>query len=102
MTAKKKARPRLNTAHKGRRAEHKSMGMLQAEGYRCIRSAASKGEWDLVAVRAKDIALVQVKVRDWPDLVEMVRLEKFPCPPGTRKLVHRWRDRARVPDVREL
>jgi len=26
----------------------------------------------------------------------------FPVPPHTRTLVHRWRDRQRVPDVRVL
>ncbi len=100
--AKKKARPRLNTARKGSRAEHKSMALLESQGYVCTRAAASKGAWDVIGCRAADVCLCQVKVRDWPDLVEMLRLEEFPCPPGTKKLIHRWRDRAQVPDVREL
>jgi hypothetical protein len=29
-------------------------------------------------------------------------LRMFPCPPNRRKLVHRWRDRARLPHVREV
>jgi hypothetical protein len=30
------------------------------------------------------------------------RLEAFAAPPNTRKLLHRLRDRERLPDVREL
>jgi hypothetical protein len=45
---------------------------------------------------------VQVKSRDWPSLEEMESLRLFPCPANCRKLIHRWRDRERLPDVREL
>jgi hypothetical protein len=45
---------------------------------------------------------VQVKSRDWPGLAEMERLRSFPAPANCRKILHRWRDRQRIPDVREL
>lgn len=45
----------MNTAHKGRRAEYKSIKLLEASGYVCIRAAASKGVFDLVAVKSDDI-----------------------------------------------
>jgi hypothetical protein len=49
-----------------------------------------------------NIVLVQVKTRDWPGSVEMEQLKAFGCPPNCRRLVHRWRDRVRLPDVKEL
>jgi hypothetical protein len=32
----------------------------------------------------------------------METLKEFPAPPNARKLVHRWRDRQRTPDVQQL
>ena len=92
----------MNSKRKGTRNEHRSIRLLQAAGYRCCRSAASLGVWDIVGIASTDCVLVQVKTRDWPGSVEMEQLKLFPCPPNFRKLVHRWRDRQRVPDVKEL
>lgn len=69
-------------------------------GYRTTRAAASLGAWDIIGIGSTDVVLVQVKTRDWPGLVEMEALQSFPCPPQCRKLVHRWRDRQQVPDVK--
>lgn len=92
----------MNAKAKGTRNEHRSRRLLEAAGYRVTRAAASLGEWDLVGVSSTDVVLVQVKTRDWPGTIEMEALRSFPCPPGCRRLVHRWRDRQRTPDVREL
>jgi uncharacterized protein with GYD domain len=78
------------------------MRILEAAGYRCTRSAASLGEWDIVAIGANDVVLVQCKTRDWPGSVEMAVLREFVTPQFVRKLVHRWRDGCSTPDVREL
>lgn len=94
--------PMRNTKKKGTRNEHRSMALLEAAGYRCTRSAASLGEWDIVGIGTKDMVLVQTKTRDWPGSVEMETLRNFPVPPNCRKLVHRWRDRQRLPDVMEM
>jgi Holliday junction resolvase len=87
---------------KGTRNEHRSIRLLEAAGYTCTRAAASLGTWDVVGVGSADIVLVQVKTRDWPGSVEMEAMRRFVAPPNARKLVHRWTDRKRVPDVREL
>jgi hypothetical protein len=42
------------------------------------------------------------KSNAWPGTVEMETLRNFVAPPNCRKLVHRWRHRERLPDVREL
>jgi hypothetical protein len=60
------------------------------------------GAWDIVAIGSQDVILLQVKSRDWPGSAELETLQAFPCPPNCRKLVHRWKDRQRLPDVKEL
>ncbi len=92
----------MNAKAKGTRNEHRSRNILEAAGYRVTRAAGSMGEWDLVAISSADVVLVQVKTRDWPGTAEMETLANFPAPPNARKLVHRWRDRQRAPDVRQL
>lgn len=65
-------------------------------------SAASSGAFDIVGVSSTDVVLCQVKTRDWPGSVEMEVITDFQCPMNCRKLVHRWRPRQRLPDVKEL
>ena len=91
-----------NAKAKGTRNEHRSRRILEAGGYAVCRAAASLGVWDLIGIGSTDVVLCQVKSRDWPGTVEMETLTTFPAPPFCRKLVHRWRDRQRMPDVREL
>lgn len=92
----------MNTKAKGTRNEHRSMALLEAAGYKCCRSAASLGAWDIIGIGATDVVLCQTKSNEWPRAAEMEILENFLVPPNCRKLVHRWRDRQRMPDVREL
>lgn len=91
-----------NTKAKGNRNEHRSIAILEAAGYACCRSAASLGVWDVIGVGSQDIVLCQVKTRDWPGSVEMETLTMFRAPSNARKIVHRWRDRQRLPDVKEI
>lgn len=93
----------MNTAAKGSRNERRSIALLETMGYRCTRAAASLGVWDIIGVSSTDVALVQVKTRDWPGTIEMETLKAFPAPRiCCRKLVHRWRDYQRLPDVKEI
>lgn len=92
----------VNTKAKGSRNERRSRDLLEAAGYRVTRAAASLGAWDLVGIGSTDVVLCQVKTRDWPSAAETETLHLFPVPSNARKLVHRWRDRERLPDVREL
>jgi len=91
-----------NAKRKGTQREHRSISLLEAAGYACMRSAASLGCWDIIGIGSTDIVLCQVKSRDFPGTAEMEVLRDFPAPPNCRKLVHRWRDYQRMPDVREL
>ena len=92
----------MNRMAKGARNEHRSMALLEAAGYTCTRSAASLGAWDIIGIGPTDIVLVQVKTRDWPGTGELETLHLFRCPLNCRKLIHRWRPRKRMPDVREI
>jgi Holliday junction resolvase-like predicted endonuclease len=92
----------VNAKAKGNRNEHRSIALLEAAGYRCTRSAGSLGEWDIIGIGSTDVVLCQVKTRDWPGTAEMEALKLFPAPANCRKLLHRWRDRQRLPDVREI
>lgn len=91
-----------NPKAKGSRNERRSRALFEAAGYRCIKSGGSLGEWDVVAIGPKGVILCQVKSNDWPGTLEMDELRES-CPyPYITRLVHRWRDRQRLPDVREL
>ena len=92
----------MNCKAKGTKNEHRSMAVLEAAGYRCTRSAASLGPWDVVGISSRDVVLCQVKTARWPGGVEMEVLREFIAPSSCRKIVHRWRHRQRLPDVREL
>ena len=78
------------------------MAILESAGYVCTKAGASLGAWDIIGVGSTDFVLLQVKTRDWPGSGEMETLKSFLAPQNARKLVHRWRDRQRLPDVREL
>lgn len=92
----------MNTKAKGTRNEHRSMDILEAAGYLCTRSAASLGAFDLVGIGPTDVVLVQVKSTEWPRAAEMESLRSVPVPANCKKLIHRWRDRQRLPDVKEV
>jgi Holliday junction resolvase len=51
----------VNTAQKGRRAEHEIKRRLEAQGYIVTRAAASKGLFDLVAASSTHVRFIQVK-----------------------------------------
>lgn len=92
----------MNCKRKGTRNERRSIQILEASGYRCTRSSASLGVFDVIAIGSTDVILCQVKTRDWPGSVEMENIKLFPAPSNARKLVHRWRHGASIPDVREV
>ena len=92
----------MNCKRKGSKNEHRSIRLLEAAGYACTRAAASLGAWDIIGIGSTDFVAVQVKTRDWPGAAEMETLKLFPVPPNCRKLVHRYRDGVRLPDVKEL
>jgi Holliday junction resolvase len=92
----------MNKKRKGSRNEHKSKRLLEAAGYYVMRASASLGIFDLIAVSGEAILLVQVKSNRWPPRIEIERLRNCPAPPQCQKIVHRWRDGTRMPDVLQV
>jgi Holliday junction resolvase len=92
----------MNCKAKGARQELRSKAILEAAGYAVTKAGASLGVFDLIGISPTDIVLVQVKSNAWPRKEEMENITLFRCPGNCRKLLHRWRDRKRLPDVREV
>ena len=92
----------MSAKSKGTRREHRSIALLESAGYRCTRAAGSLGPWDIVGIGPTDFVLIQSKSRDWPSAVEMESLRNFPVPSNCKRLIHRWRDYRRLPDVKEI
>lgn len=91
-----------NAKAKGSRNEYRSMRLLELSGYRCTRSSASLGLWDIIGVSNRDVVLCQTKSNRWPLESEMQLLREFKVPPNCRKIIHRWKDRRQLPDIREV
>lgn len=91
-----------NAKAKGSRNELRTMKLLEESGYVCTKAGGSLGAWDLCGIGPVDVVLVQVKSNRWPPKQEMETMRKFVIPPNVRKLVVRWRDYQKLPDVREL
>lgn len=87
---------------KGNRNEHKTIRWLEKKGYRCIRSAASLGPFDIVAFRKKDCLLVQVKTNRTAPPAERRAMAEWDVPRSCYKYIFIWRDYARAPEVREV
>lgn len=83
----------MNTAAKGRRKEWKVREELEGKGFSVTRSAASKGTFDLVAIGAETIILIQSKTNGWPDPAERAKIEAFVCPRNAIKHIWRFDDR---------
>lgn len=92
----------MNSKAKGSRNERKSMAILEAAGYVCMKAGASLGVFDVIGVSATDMIGVQTKSNRWPSALEMEAIREFKAPSNFRKLVHCWRDYKRTPDVREV
>ena len=80
----------MNAKAKGTRCEHKTMEYLNSRGCYCIRSAASKGLWDVIAISPCDVRLIQVKAGRWPGSEEMHRMEQFRTPSNVIKEQYRF------------
>ena len=93
----------MNSSYKkGRRNEYRSMRLLEAVGYLCIRSAGSHSPFDIVGVGRSNIALVQCKTDCGLTPAERETLRGISVPANVTKYVHRWNNPAKLPVVEEL
>jgi hypothetical protein len=89
---------------KGNRLEQKTIANLSAAGYLCIRSAASQGPFDVLALSPLGIRCIQVKSNDWPrpEEREGLRMAALGLPSNARIECWRWNDNAREPIIKRL
>lgn len=92
----------MNCKAKGSRNERKTIRLLEAAGYACMKAGASLGVFDVIGISSADMICVQVKSNRWPSSAEMETIQLFPVPPNCRKLVHRWDDRKSLPHTKEV
>ena len=94
----------MNAKAKGTRLERKTIKLLQSAGYQCIRSAASFGSFDIVAMNHLGFRCIQVKANNWPRPLEREDLQAAAknLPPNAKVECWRWNDHARAPLIRLL
>jgi hypothetical protein len=92
----------MNAKAKGSRNERKTIKLLEAVGYACMKAGASLGVFDVIGISLAEMVCVQVKSNRWPSSAETEAIALFPVPPNCRKLVHVWMDRQSVPKIKEI
>ncbi len=93
----------MNTKAKGTRAEHRTMRILEAAGYVCTRASASLGVFDVIAVGAADVKLIQVKAgTKYLSGVEREQIASVAVPVNVSRECWRFPDRCRAPRIERL
>jgi hypothetical protein len=79
------------------------MAILTAAGYACSRAAASLGIFDVVAIGAADIRLVQVKSGGaYCSSVERELIARFVAPWNCSREIWRFPDRCKEPFIERV
>jgi hypothetical protein len=79
------------------------MRILEAAGYVCTRAGASLGLFDVVAVGAADVRLVQVKAgTKYLSAIEREQITALVVPANVSRECWRFPDRARAPLIERL
>lgn len=90
----------MNTKRKGRYNERKAIKILESAGYYCVRSSASLGLFDIVAIGANGIRLIQVKTNRMASEIEVEAIEKFNgIPQNATKEIWVFKDYQRQPTI---
>jgi Holliday junction resolvase len=89
----------MNRKAKGSRRERQTRDLLREQEYAVMKAGASLGIFDLIGIGKTDFVLAQVKSNRWPESKEMEAIRAFECPANCRKVVYRWRDYVKEPDV---
>ncbi len=94
----------MNAKAKGSRMEYKTIHLLESAGYKCMRSAASLGPFDVIAANRLGIRFIQVKANAWPGPVEREGLKAAAnnLPPNALIECWRWDDYAKNPLIKQI
>ena len=93
----------MNHKAKGSRGEHKAIRLLEALGFVCMRSAASRGPFDMIGISAHEVKLLQIKcgqARCSP--AEREALQLLPVPANCSKEIWTFVDRCREPRIQRV
>jgi hypothetical protein len=108
-TTPEERRRRGRTAKaKGARNELRTARFFEKDGWVFTKSGGSLGIWDLIGLREGpyweiEVLAVQVKTNTWPGPEERKQLAGFlPRVRGLRRVMVRWNNGARTPEVREV
>jgi hypothetical protein len=86
---------------KGTRNEHKAMRILQAAGYHTTRAAGSFGMFDVIAITAQGLRVIQVKTNRDASPLEREGIALFDgLPANATKEVWIFKDYAREPVIK--
>jgi Holliday junction resolvase-like predicted endonuclease len=93
----------VNTAHKGRRAEHRAQKKLEALGYLTMRAAGSKGPIDIIAWAHGTLRFISVKSgTKYVSAIEREALQNLPNAGIGTVEIWRFPDRCREPLIEVL
>ena len=88
---------------KGSRNEHKAMRILEVAGYHVTRAAGSLGMFDVVAINAQGVRLIQVKTKRDASPLEREAIQLFDgLPANATKEIWIFRDYVRAPVVKAI
>lgn len=92
-----------NCKAKGSRNERKARDLLYEWGaHAVVKAGASLGVFDLLAIFPGELVCVQVKSNRWAGSKELAAIKAFPRLSYLRKLVFRYRDGSKEPDIKEI
>ena len=83
---------RINTVAKGARLERKAIEIMRQKGFTCLRSAASKGAFDIVCFDKTKVVFIQVKANNKPGKAEMDRIIAIELPENCEKKIFIFKD----------
>lgn len=85
----------MSNYRRGYVAELRALEELRNDGYVVVRTAGSRGPFDLVALREDSVRLVQIKRTKRKKIappVDLRAFEELPVPPGITKELWIWQD----------
>lgn len=85
---------------RGRRKEQDVKKHLEALGYVCMRSAGSKGAFDIVAIARDGVRFIQVKYGlKYPGQAEIDKLGAVPVPSNCSRELWYYKTGTRTPEI---
>jgi hypothetical protein len=80
----------------------RSAAVIQAGGYQLVPITRPIGPWCLLAVSGQGLLLVSVVKDAWPSTMGAVWGHPAGWPVNTRRLIHRWKPDAALPQALSL